>query len=199
MRLTTLISVAVLFLLPATLQAQPYATITASPPGPEQVLREGIGKLAIFLQSTHPDNTRQIQAYLDTEIAPYFDFGYMARWVAGATRRYMNPGQFAQFEQGLQRVFLAAMASNLVGAFDGQALSFQRARRGARPNEAIAGIRIMHNRRPPIRMDFRFYRGQHGWKIFDVMSNGSSAVTFYRSYYSRLVRRYGIQSVLGQM
>lgn len=199
MRLTTLVSVAVLFLLPATIQAQTYSNTAASPAGPEQVLREGIGKLAIFLKTTNPDSTRQIQAYLDTEIAPYFDFGYMAKWVAGPTRRYMNPGQFAQFEQGLQRVFLTAMAGNLVGALNGRSFEFQRARRSGRANEAMVRMRVLQNRRPPMRMDFRFYRGKNGWKIFDVLSGGSSAVTYYRNYYSRLVRRYGIQIVLGQM
>jgi phospholipid transport system substrate-binding protein len=37
----------------------------------------------------------------------------------------------------------------------------------------------------PTRIDFRFYRGESGWKIFDVSANGSSALAFYRQYFAR--------------
>ncbi|RKZ36806.1 MAG: ABC transporter substrate-binding protein, partial [Gammaproteobacteria bacterium] len=42
---------------------------------------------------------------------------------------------------------------------------------------------------------FRFYRSPRGWRIFDVSANGASAVTFYRQYFSRQVRRFGLQAL----
>ena len=32
----------------------------------------------------------------------------------------------------------------------------------------------------PTRLDFRFYKANNGWKVFDVMANGQSAVIHYR-------------------
>jgi hypothetical protein len=55
-------------------------------PGEEaaEVLRQGMDKLLDFLGRKEKPNRLQVAAFLDREIAPYFDFGYMARWVAGA-------------------------------------------------------------------------------------------------------------------
>jgi len=174
-------------------QAQPTA-------GPQQVLQQGIGKMAAYLKAADPRNTRQLEAFLDTEIAPYFDFKYMAKWASGTMSRHMNPGQQAQFEQGLQRMFLTSMASQLAGTYSGNpSMSAMTTRRGSRPNEAIVSVRIVTGQRPPIRLDFRMYQSSRGWKVFDVMANSSSAVMYYRNYFSQMVRRYGVQGVLAQM
>ncbi|MEW8429523.1 MAG: ABC transporter substrate-binding protein [Candidatus Thiodiazotropha sp.] len=33
-------------------------------------------------------------------------------------------------------------------------------------------------------MDFRFYRSEAGWKVFDVSANGNSAVAYYRRHFA---------------
>jgi phospholipid transport system substrate-binding protein len=42
----------------------------------------------------------------------------------------------------------------------------------------------------PANLDFRFYRGKTGWKVFDVAANGSSALTYYRQYFARKMNGY---------
>ncbi len=43
----------------------------------------------------------------------------------------------------------------------------------------------------PSELDFRLYRGNDGWKVFDVVANGSSAVVYYRDYFRNAFRRGG--------
>ena len=43
----------------------------------------------------------------------------------------------------------------------------------------------------PAELDFRLYRGTDGWKVFDVVANGSSALVYYRDYFRNSMRRGG--------
>jgi phospholipid transport system substrate-binding protein len=37
----------------------------------------------------------------------------------------------------------------------------------------------------PSKLEFRMYRGKDGWKVYDVVANGRSAVAFYRNELNR--------------
>ncbi len=155
--------------------------------GPTQVLREGVGKLVAFMGQPERPDTVRIQAFLDAEIAPYFDFDYMAQWVAGRQYRAMNGAQREQLKNQLEAMFLGALAKRL-GGYSNQKVRVLRARRG-RGNEVTVGVGIVQPGGYPAKMDFRFYRGNEGWKVFDVAANGSSALVYYRQQFKRSLRQ----------
>jgi phospholipid transport system substrate-binding protein len=76
-------------------------------------------------------------------------------------------------------------------------IQFYPARPGTNPNEITVSARVTQPQGIPILMDFRFYRGDQGWKVFDVVADGSSAVLYYRRFYAELVGRYGVNALLG--
>ena len=47
-----------------------------------------------------------------------------------------------------------------------------------------------------MRLEFRFYWSQDGWKVYDAVANGASAAAFFRSYFTSALRRYGPEVVL---
>jgi len=55
-----------------------------------ETLRQGIDKMQEFLGQEEKPNRLQTAAFLDREIAPYFDFDYMAQWVAGPAYARMD-------------------------------------------------------------------------------------------------------------
>ncbi len=155
--------------------------------GPTQVLREGVAKLVAFMGQPDRPDAIQIQAFLDTQIAPYFDFDYMAQWVAGRQYRAMNAAQRAQMKNQLEAMFLGALAKRL-GGYSNQKIRVLRARRG-HGNEVTVGVGILQPGGYPAKMDFRFYRSNDGWKVFDVAANGSSALVYYRQQFNRSLRQ----------
>ena len=187
----------------AIADAQPYrpgvgqapgAVRQAQQPGPVSLLKTGLKRLIAFAGQEQQPSEREIAAFLDHEIAPYFDFSYMARWAGGKMWRGMSPDQRRNFESRLQRMFLGTLAERLT-SYGGQQVKVMRARRG-RPNEVIVGVAVINPRGYPARLDFRFYRSSEGWKVFDVSANGTSAVMHYRKHFNRMARpghggRYG--------
>ena len=160
------------------MRAQPI-----EPAGPGQVLREGIGKLLKFMRRPERPNQRAIAAFLQNEIAPYFDFAYMSTWVAGRMNRHMNDQQRAELEQSVEQLLLGTLAERLV-SYQNQDVRFYPPRRVGE-NEVKVRLAILQANGYPANLDFRFYRGATGWKVFDVAANGSSALTYYRQYFSR--------------
>lgn len=151
--------------------------------GPDQVLREGMGKLLKYLRQTDRPNQQAIDAFLQREIAPYFDFAYMSSWVAGPMNRRMNDRQRNELAQSVKQMLLTTLAERLT-SYENQDVRFYPPRRVGQ-NEVKLRVAILQAGGYPANLDFRFYRGSEGWKVFDVAANGSSALTFYRQYFSR--------------
>ncbi len=175
--------------------AGPYAVRPApaparqQQPGPAAILQQGLNRLIAFVGQGERPSPAQIAVFLDDEIAPYFDFSYMAKWVAGRTWKQMSEVQRKAFEERLKSRFLGALAQRLT-RYGGQQVRVLGARK-VRGNEVDVAVLVQNPRSYPARMKFRFYRSPNGWKVFDVAANSSSALVHFRQQFSRMLRRGG--------
>ncbi len=149
--------------------------------GPAAVANKGLDKLLSFLQKGAGD-LKALAAFLDKEIAPYFDFAYMARAAAGRFWQRMNEGQRKRLAARIKRQFLTTMVERL-GEYDRQQVRVVSQRLSPDGRVGIVTAAIRGTRGYPARLDFRFYRSKHGWKVYDVMANGQSAVVHYRQQF----------------
>ncbi|MEW8505540.1 MAG: ABC transporter substrate-binding protein [Candidatus Thiodiazotropha sp.] len=150
--------------------------------GPDALLREGMTKLLKYLRSNENPQKQQISAFLEREVAPYFDFVYMATWAAGPMNRRMNEQQRMQLAQTVKEMLLGTLAKRLA-SFDNQDVRFYRPRRIG-DNEVKMRVGILRASGYPATIDFRFYRSETGWKVFDVSANGNSALAYYRRHFA---------------
>jgi phospholipid transport system substrate-binding protein len=171
-----------------------YGLPRQAPPGeqnPATVLRDGLNKLVGFLKQDPKPDAARVSKFLDDEIASYFDFAYMARASAGGMYRQMDDEQRQKLQAKLREMFLTAMAQHLA-AYDKQEIDFLPPRRGGqRGDEVTLPIAVRGAQGYPSELDFRLYLGQDGWKVFDVVANGSSALVYYRDYFRNALRRPG--------
>lgn len=142
------------------------------------VLREGVDKLLAFLGQEEKPNKLQVAAFLDKDIAPYFDFDFMAKWVAGRGYSAMSEEQRSALAAKLEARFLATMASQL-SRYEGQKVRYLRPRPGARGSVNVR-VAILRPGSYPSKLNFRMYRSADGWKVYDVVANGRSASASYR-------------------
>ncbi len=170
---------------------------TPVPATPDQVVRRGVDRLTGFLMGAQNPPPGAIRGFLDREIAPSFDFTYMARWAAGPMYRRLDPAQNARMTVMLKDLFLSALAKNL-GTYARPLPRFDvyPARTTANGSQATVHTRVTTANGMFSGMDFRFYWNEQGWRIFDVSANGASAVAYYRSYFREMFKRYGPEAVL---
>ncbi|NEX22860.1 ABC transporter substrate-binding protein [Thiorhodococcus mannitoliphagus] len=150
-------------------------------------LKEGMDKLLAFLEQGEAPNNLQVAAFLDREIAPYFDFDYMAQWVAGRAYEGMQPEEKKALAAQLESDFLSTLARNLLG-LQGQQIRILRPRRGPRGSVNV-NVAVMQAGGQPTRLEFRMSDSDDGWKVYDVVANGQSAASYYRVEFQRTARQ----------
>ncbi|MEN8169850.1 MAG: ABC transporter substrate-binding protein [Pseudomonadota bacterium] len=186
--------------LPFVAQAgNPYPSQeTAGLEEPARVLRAGVESLTGYLSNNKNISPAQLRAFLEQAIVPYFDFNRMAFWAAGSANRYLKPEQRKQLTAMLKERFLQAMAEQLSG-YKQSRIQYLRPRGNPRRGNVTLGVRVFGAESYPIQLDFKLYRGKAGWKVYDVVANGVSAVNHYRNEFSQLISRYGMQGFLANL
>ena len=189
---------AVLFILISTLahtvNAAPYApyhppyypTPQAESPVPATIVKAGITKLTKFIRSGGAQNPAQARTFLEAEVVPYFDFNYMARWAAGPAWRTMTAEQRIHLQDKITQAFMTTLVQKLT-SYSNQPIRYFTPR-GQGSDEVRVSAWIMQPSGIPTKLEFRFYKSQDGWKIFDVRAGGNSAVIHYRNQFRRLFR-----------
>jgi phospholipid transport system substrate-binding protein len=181
-------------------QAQPHSghSALAELAEPAQVLRSGIELLTGYLDRSSNIPPPQLQAYLEEKIVPYFDFERMAYWTAGPLNRKLDSGQKDQLRVMLKNRFLTAMAEQL-SHYQNSRIQYLRPKGNIYSGEVTLGVRVFSRNQPPVQVDFKLYQGRDGWKVYDVVANGMSALNHYRKEFTGIARRYGIQGLLARL
>ena len=143
-------------------------------------------KLLEYLSQKDTPNKLQAAAFLDREIAPYFDFAYMAKWVAGPAYSGMSEADRKALTAKIEAEFLSSLATQL-GKYDGQQVRYMRPRPGPSGSVKVP-VGILRPGDYPSKMTFRMYRSADGWKVYDVEANGRSAAAHYRTQMARPVQ-----------
>jgi phospholipid transport system substrate-binding protein len=148
------------------------------------VLKEGMDKLLGYLAREEVPNRLQVAAFLDREIAPYFDFEAMADWVAGPASEGMNAEDKKAMAARLEADFLGTLASRLMD-YQGQQIRMLPPRMGPRGDVSV-NVALLGAQGYPSKLEFRMYKSETGWRVYDVVANGQSAAAYYRVQFQRM-------------
>ena len=178
--------------------SMPDAAIAPQPANPAAALRAGMDRLLGFLGGENAPEPEALKAFLNNEIAPFFDFDHMAKTAGGRLFERMDGAQQQAITDSLRESFLAKMADKLSG-YDRQQVRFLPPRAGNDGRTAQVSVAILNPGRYPSRLDFRMYRGGDRWRIYDVAANGQSAIVHYRRELMREAQRQRMQQMRQMM
>ena len=214
MRKVIVAVLSLLLLLPLAAEAQPYGYGPGSYDGygyqdygyqyqgayapPGQALQRGIQRLNAFLSHNPDVAPARLRAFVEREIAPSFDFDYMTNWAAGWLTRYLSPQQEAFLRSVIKERFLAAMVRNLADYQGGQ-VQYLRPRGNPAEGQVMLGVRVYSANGYPTELEFDLYDGPDGWKVYDVVAQGNSALAYYRNWLTEMARRYGVRGMLTRL
>ncbi|MCB1725425.1 MAG: ABC transporter substrate-binding protein [Gammaproteobacteria bacterium] len=177
--------------------AGPYGPGPAAAPvaaAPAVALRNGVDKLLAFLGSEPRPSADALGAFLDSEIAPFFDFEYMAESAGGRLYERMGADERSAVVASIKQSFLAKMAEKLAGYSD-QQVRFLPPRADAGGRTAQISAAVLNPGSYPARLDFRLYRKGEQWLVYDVAANGRSAIVHYRNQIMRDLREQRMQQM----
>jgi phospholipid transport system substrate-binding protein len=140
-----------------------------------------------------------IYQLVEGTVVPRFDFKAMSQSALGRYWRRATPDQQVkvtkEFKELLVRTYAVALLS-----YSGQQIEYLPVRLQSRENDVMIPTRIDPGTgAPPVPINYRMHLVDGQWLVYDVVIDGISLVTNYRSTFASAVRSRGIDGLIQQL
>ena len=160
-----------------------YVPLRRDLPNALDLMESGLYWLQDLSGVDQPRDPASVIALMEDQAARFFDFAYIAYLVAGPEYTRRNALERAHFQNRIRDQLFTDLARKM-GMYDVRMPSFTPlVPRQISSYTWTAGGEFSHRGGPSIRLVFYFYLSSQGWRIYDVTSNGASAVDGLRRAY----------------
>ena len=140
----------------------------------------------------------KIYKLAEEKILPNFDLDRISMLVLGKTWRKINGDQQQQFKSEFKTMLLRTYAVAL-GKYKDQEIDFKPMRMEPTDKQATVKTQIMQDGAQPISVDYTLAKKDDEWKVFDIVIEGVSLVTNYRSQFASEIKNNGIDSLITKL
>lgn len=140
-------------------------------------------------------NVRKVVDLVEKQVLPHFDFVRMTQLAMGRSWRLASPEQ----QKLLVREFRSLLVQTYVatfGAYRDQEIEYRPLRAQPGDTEVVVKSQIRQPGAQPVTIDYRMYRTDAGWKVYDVVVGDLSLVQNYRGSFETEVRKGGIDGLI---
>jgi phospholipid transport system substrate-binding protein len=177
----------------------PLVAVADTPP--LELVKETTERIQQAIRDNKADIDRDVSRLyaLITQIAlPHFDFDRISMWTLGPYWRSATPAQREQFVNEFRRLLLRTYGHTL--------LDYRDAKIRYLPVLAAPDARQVHVRCEveqaggnPIQLVYAMHRTAEGWQVYDVLVEGVSLVTNYRSSFAAIIQQQGMDGLIRQL
>jgi phospholipid transport system substrate-binding protein len=143
-------------------------------------------------------NLSKVYQLVEAKVLPNFDFNRMTQLALGKHW----PRATAKQKQALVTEFrnlLVRTYSTSLTAYTNQTVEFKPLTMKPADTDVTVRSEIRQPGGQPIPIDYRMYKTDFGWKVYDVSIDGVSLVTNYRASFSNTIRQSGIDGLIKTM
>lgn len=140
-------------------------------------------------------NQQKLFTLAEEKILPNFNFDTVSRLVLGKNWLRATAPQKAAFQTEFKSLLLRTYATAL-SKYKNQTIEFKPFT--MQPNDTVATVKslIVQVGAQPIALDYSLEKQADGsWKVFDIVVEGVSLVTNYRSQFAEEIRQNGLDSL----
>lgn len=138
---------------------------------------------------------KKVLGLVEAKVLPNFDFERMTRLAVGKSWRAATPEQrtamVTEFRNLLVRTY-----TNAFTRYQDQTIDVKPLRMPAGADEATVRTAIIKQGAQPITVDYEMEKTENGWKVFDLVVEGVSLVTTYRSTFAEQIAQSGIDGLI---
>lgn len=139
-------------------------------------------------------NQQKIFALTEEKILPNFDFEKVSRLVLGKNWTQASAEQKTAFQAEFKTLLLRTYATAL-SKYKNQIIDYKPFRMEADADTATVKTAIQQQGGQPIEVDYTLGKKGEDWKVFDIVIEGVSLVTNYRSQFAQEIRTNGLDSL----
>lgn len=167
---------------------------------PAAVVRDTAERVLDSLRSDrarYQDDHALFQLVRDV-VFPRLDRERTAQWVLGANWRTATPAQREQFIAEFSDLLLRTYGTAL-RQYDSEKLNYLPAQVPAGADRVTVRTEIIRPDGPKVSVDYLLTNRSGEWKVYDVIIENVSLVVTYRSEYSAIIKRDGMDGLLKQL
>ena len=144
------------------------------------------------------EDKEKIYKLAEEKILPNFDLDRISMLVLGKTWRKINEDQQQKFKTEFKTMLLRTYAVAL-GKYKDQEIHFKPLRMEPEDNKVSVKSQIIQDGAQPISVDYSLAKKDNVWKVFDIVIEGVSLVTNYRSQFASEIKNNGIDSLITKL
>jgi phospholipid transport system substrate-binding protein len=128
-------------------------------------------------------------------IYPHADFDVIAPLVLGKHWKTAAPTDRERFKKEF-RTLLVRSYSRAFVEYNNWTLRFQPIVVVGNGKKVVVKSEVLQPGLKPVQVNYRMFQGKGGWKVYDIIIEGVSLVTNYRSSFSEDIQKKGSLSAL---
>ena len=140
----------------------------------------------------------RLMMLVDEIVLPHFDFNKMSSWALGRYWKQASKEQKTKFTNEFRKLLVRTYAVALLDNVD-RKITLLPAKPGKTDDKVLIQTEVEQGGGFPIPIDYKMHRLDGQWKVYDVVIDGISLVSNYRTSFSQEIRKSGIDSVIASM
>lgn len=158
---------------------------------PQQAIENASMQLKEKLQSpTFTKDFAQITEFVESVIYPHVDFNRISALVLGKLWRTASPEERVRFKNEFQTLLVRTYSRAFV-EFNDWSVRFLPLKMEPNTTKVVVKTEILQPGIQPVGVDYRMLLVKGDWKVYDIMIEGVSLVTNYRTTFNNEVKSKG--------
>lgn len=140
-------------------------------------------------------NTQRVLELVDVKLLPHFDFPRMTMLAVGRDWTGASAEQRLRLTDAFRTLLVRTYASALTRYRD-QKIEVKPLRMTEADTRVQIQTQVLQPGATPLAIDYMLHKTGQGWQVFDVVVEGSSLVTSYRSNFAQEVNAGGVDGLI---
>ena len=140
-------------------------------------------------------NTQKVVALAEQKVLPHFDFARMTRLAVGRNWSKANDAQKEALTKEFRTMLVRTYSSSLT-AYRNQTIQVKPLQMAPGDKETTVRTQVVQQGGPPIPIDYAMEKTDGVLKVYDVVIEGASLVTTYRSTFNDQIQKSGIDGLI---
>lgn len=166
--------------------------------GPDEMARNATEEVASIVRQDRDirsGNKKKIHALIEAKILPHFDFERMARLAMGKNWRDASVAQQAALTEEFRAMLVRTYAASISSIVDYK-FEYKPLRMNPSDIEVMVSFEASKSGSPAIPVDYRVEKQAAGWKVYDILVDGVSLITVYRSSFNSEIKKGGVDGLI---
>ena len=176
-------------------------TVFAADEHPAQTLVVNSTEKVLTLLTENSERVKNDHEFLleliNNHITPNLDFVTMTKLAVGKNWRKASKTQRAALVEQFHKLLINTY-SNALTQYSGQKINFLPYRAGKREDRAEVRSEFVQSGGAAIGVNYKL-RNKEGWRIYDIVIDGISLVTNYRTGFSSTIKTAGVDGLITEL